>query len=91
VKINVFIPTGKGGKFTDYGLTHSSISGQRANGPQSPEDEVITAIDESRMLPQKVIARRFLDFLGNHRLTIETLKQLSVIEQQRLRQEFIDG
>jgi hypothetical protein len=90
MKINIFVPVKSGGKFTDYTFTHSSVSGEKTNGPQAPEDEIITAIDESRMSPEKRIARRFLVFLGNHRLTLTELLKLPIREQNRLRKEFID-
>jgi hypothetical protein len=91
VKINIFVPTQSGGRFANSDLVHSSITGERVSGPAAPEDDLITEIDESRMRPEKVIAIRFLTFLGNRRLTMESLKKLSIEEQKRIKKEFIEG
>ena len=91
MKVNIFVPTRSGGKFTDYSFTHSSITGEPVNGPVAPEDDIITEIDESRMSKEKILATRFLSFLGNRRLTMKSLKKLPLEEQTRLRKEFIEG
>jgi hypothetical protein len=88
MKMNVFVPTSRGGKFGTDQL-YSSVTGQQISGPESPEDEIITAVDESKMSPQKVLAQRFLTFLGNHRLNMRTLKELPPGEQARLKKEFL--
>jgi hypothetical protein len=90
MKINVFIPTSSGGKFATDQL-YNSFTGQLISGPKSPEDEIILAIDESKMSAPKVLAQRFLTFLGNHRLNMKTLKELSPGEQARLKKEFLGG
>lgn len=91
MKLNTFVPTRGGGKFADNQLNHSSITGEAVSGPFSPEEDLITEIDESRMSTEKIIAVRFLKFLGNRRLTIESLKQLSIEEQKKIKKEFIEG
>lgn len=91
MKVNIFVPTRSGGKFTDYSFNHSSITGEEVNGPVAPEDGIITEIDESRMSPKKILATRFLAFLKNRRLTMELLKKLSLEEQVRLKKEFIES
>lgn len=91
MKINIFIPTRNGGKFTDNSLIHSSITGEPVSGPACPEEEIINAIDESRMSVEKIVAKRFLEFLGTRKLTMQSLKLLSAKEQARLKKEFIEG
>lgn len=91
MKLNAFVPTRNGGKFADNQLNHSSITGEAVNGPYSPEDEVITEIDESRMSPEKFIATRFLTFLGNRGLTLKSLNSMPIEEQKRVIKEFIEG
>lgn len=91
MKINIFIPTVSGGKFASSTAYHSSLSGSETTGPYSPGDEVIRAIDESKMSPEKIIAQRFLEFLGNRRLTVQQIKEFSIEEQNRLKKEFIEG
>lgn len=90
MKINVFVPTRSGGRFADA-FPHSSISGIQTEGPENPGDEIIQAVDESRMSLEKVIAQRFIQFLGNRRLTVTVLKTLSIEEQDRLKKEFLEG
>ncbi len=90
MKINTFIKTKSGGNFTDV-FPHSSITGMDEDGPQSPGDEVIRLIDESKMSPQKLLASRFIEFLGNRRLNMEKFKQLSWNEQNRMKKEFLDS
>lgn len=89
MKINIFVPTRNGGKFTDYSINYSSITGEDTGGPSAPEDQIITEIDESRMSPNKILATRFLSFLSDRNLTIDLLKQLPVEEQARIRKEFL--
>lgn len=62
--------------------------GHRAIGLADSEEELIQNLDEQKMSPQKLLASRFLTFLGNHRLNLEKLKQLSQEEQDKLREEF---
>lgn len=90
MKVNIFIRTRSGGKFTDYSLPHSSILGEEINGPEAFEDRIITEIDESRMAPEKVLATRFLAFLETRYLTVEMLNMLNIEEQSRLKKEFIE-
>lgn len=63
--------------------------GNRAIGLQDAEDEMIRMIDEQRMSPEKLMATRFLEFLGNRRLNMTKLKELPKKEQQRLKTEFL--
>lgn len=90
MKINVFVPTRSGGKFADS-FPHSSISGIQTDGPASPGDEVIRAVDESKMSSDKILAQRFLEFLGNRRLTVVMLENLPLEERIRLKKEFLEG
>jgi hypothetical protein len=55
------------------------------------EDVLINGIDEQKMTAEKIYARRFLDFLGNRRLTLQKLSELPKIEQNRLRTEFFEN
>jgi hypothetical protein len=87
MKINIFVPTVGGGNFTDA-FPNSSLSGSVVEGPQSPGEEIIDAIDEERMTPEKRVARRFLKFLGNRRLNMMKLTELPKLEQSRLIAEF---
>ena len=91
MKLNTFVPTRGGGKFADNQLNHSSITGEQVSGPFVPEEELITEIDESRMSPEKIVATRFLKFLGNRRLTLASLKALPIKEQKKVKKEFIEG
>jgi hypothetical protein len=91
VKVNIFVPTKNGGKFTDNSIPHSSITGVETGEPASPEDEIINAIDERKMSPEKFTAVKFLEFLANHRIKIEDLKNLSPQRQSDIRREFLQG
>lgn len=87
MKVNILVPTRKGGKFAgDY--LHSSVTGEAQSGPGSPEDELITSIDESKMSTEKIVASRFLTFLANRNLTIGDLSKLTPTEQSRIKKEF---
>jgi len=90
MKINIYTNTKSGGKFTDA-FPSSSITGAPTDGPQSPGDEIIRAVDESRMRSDKILAQRFIEFLGNRRLTVWGLKNLFIEEQAKLRKEFLEG
>ena len=91
MKINILVPTRSGGKFADSASTHSSITGEQVSGPSSPEEDLIDEIDELKMSPEKIVARRFLKFLGNRRLTMDTLKLLSHEDQVKIKEEFINS
>lgn len=90
MKVNIFISNSRGGNFTDA-FPNSSLTGISVEGPQYPGEEIIDAIDESRMSTEKVIARRFLKFLGDRRLNMEKLGHLLREEQVRLIKEFVQG
>lgn len=87
MKINILVPTRSGGKFAGDS-PHSSVAGESVSGPAAPEDELITIIDEDKMSVEKIVATRFLRFLGNQRLTIDKLNNLPKEEQQRIKKEF---
>jgi len=63
--------------------------GHRTIGLQDVEDELIRDIDEQKMSPEKLLATRFLTFLGNRQINLTNLKLLPVEEQQRLKKEFL--
>lgn len=90
MKINIYTNTKSGGKFTDA-FPYSTVTGVQSEGPQSPGDEIIKTLDERKMTPDKILATRFLEFLGNRRMTIEDLKNLSTEGQAEIRREFIEG
>jgi hypothetical protein len=90
MKVNIFVQTSNGGKYAGD-PPHQTITGLVAEGACDAGDEIITAIDESRMSPKQVTAQRFLKFLASRRLSIEKLKDLSVGEQARLKEEFLLG
>lgn len=90
MKINIYTNTKNGGKFTDA-FPYSSVTGVQVEGPQSPGDEIIRAIDEQNMSSDKILVSRFLEFLGNRRLTVATLQDLSTEEQAQIKKEFIEG
>ena len=90
MKINIYTNTKNGGRFTDA-FPYSSVTGVQVEGPQSPGEEIIRAIDEQKMYPDKILASRFLEFLGNRRLTVAKLKSLPTEEQAKIRKEFIEG
>jgi hypothetical protein len=56
---------------------------------QADEEDLIKQIDEKKMSADKLVATRFLEFLGNHRLSIAGLKLLPIEEQVRLKKEFL--
>lgn len=89
MKLNLFVPTDNGGNYTSNFL-YSSLTGEQSDLPQDPADAIIDMIDVQKS-PQKVLARNFLQFLGNRRLTLEKLKTLSKQEQQNIREEFLKG
>lgn len=65
--------------------------GHRAVGLADPEEEIINSIDEQKMSSKKILATRFLTFLGNRRLTLEKLKVLPKENQDKLRKEFFSS
>lgn len=65
-----------------------AIGGHRAIGMQDIEEALIRDIDEDKMSDQKFFAYRFLLFLGENRLTLDTIKQLPEADQQRLLSDF---
>ena len=91
MKMNIFVPTKNGGKFTDTSIPHSSITGVATGESTSPEDEIINAIDERKMSDEKYTAIKFLEFLGNRRLTLEDVNNLTAEEQSKLKKEFINS
>jgi hypothetical protein len=62
--------------------------GSRAIALQSTEDEMIQEIEEKGMQLEKLVATRFLAFLGNRRISLEELRALPIEEQNRLKKEF---
>jgi hypothetical protein len=62
--------------------------GRRAVGLQNTEEEMIRDIDERSLPLEKLIATRFIAFLGDRRLNLEKLKALPLSEQARLKKEF---
>jgi hypothetical protein len=65
--------------------------GYRAIGLQNVEDELIQDIDEQGMSPEKILASRFLTFLGNRQISLTDLFLLPEEEQQRLKKEFLEN
>lgn len=88
MKINTFVVNGVG-DVNECGLR--TAGGHRAIGLQDAEEELIQNIDEHRMSATKVMVSRFISFLGNRRLTMDSLKLLPAHEQQRLKKEFAEN
>jgi hypothetical protein len=89
MKTNIFIVNDKD-EIEECGLREAG--GHRAIGfAADPEAEFIQDIDEQKMSVQKIVAVRFLAFLGNRRLTMKKLGQLPEEEQQRLKKEFLEN
>lgn len=86
MKINLFA-VNKAEDLNESGLREAG--GHRAIGLVDPEANLVQAIDEKRMLPLKVLVTRFLSFLSNRRLSLNTLKTLSIEEQSQIRKEFL--
>jgi hypothetical protein len=88
VKTNIFIVNDKD-EVEESGLREAG--GNRAVGfAVDPEEEFIQDIDEEKMTPEKILATRFLNFLGGRQLTMEKLRALPTKEQQRLKKEFLE-
>jgi hypothetical protein len=68
-----------------------TAGGHRASGLQDVEDELIQDIDEQKMSSEKLLALRFIAFLGNRRLSLIDVKLLPIEEQQRLKREFLEN
>jgi hypothetical protein len=83
MKYNVFVET-ESGAFRAIGLQ------EEFHTDQLLEDELINSIDEQEMSPEQILARRFLKFLGNRRLTMKKLLELPVDEQLRIKEEFTE-
>jgi hypothetical protein len=90
MKINTFTPTRTGGHFADP-IPYSSITGAETGEPISPEDEIINSIDEQQMSDESYTAKKFLEFLGHHRLKLSDLDNLSERERAKLRKEFMES
>ena len=86
MKTNIFVVNDKE-DVNECGLRDAG--GHRAIGVYDTEDELIKNIDEDYVQPEKLLANRFLTFLGNRRLTISSLAMLSTEEQQRIKKEFL--
>ena len=84
MKINVFIEK-ENGVYKSIGTQDDFYSGQML------EDELVQSIDEEKMTREKILATRFLNFLGNRRLTIKKLSELPIEEQNRIKTEFIES
>jgi len=82
MKSSVFIET-ETGAFKSIGIQEEFYENQVL------EDEIIDSIDEQKMTPEQILARRFLKFLGNRRLNMKKLQELPVEEQVRIKREFI--
>lgn len=104
MKHNILIKTESGSHKAIPRTSISDASGIAANLSRGGEEEtswvaidaedvLIQSIDEQRypQSSEKKQASRFLAFLGNRRLTLEKLKELSVSEQLRLKREFLLG
>jgi hypothetical protein len=85
VKINVFATNNTHDTEEFMGR---EAGGNRTVSLQDTETDLVQKIDEHQMSDKKLTATRFLTFLGNRRLTMEMLKDLSKEEQTRLRKEF---
>ena len=68
-----------------------TAGGHRAIGLQNVEDEIIQEIDEQKIPPAKLLATRFLTFLGNRRFSLIDFILLSTEEQERLKKEFLEN
>lgn len=64
------------------------IGGSRAIGTYDVEDTMIRELDEDNMSHDKLIANKFLLFLGDNRLTINMFEQLYEQERKRLLRDF---
>jgi hypothetical protein len=105
MKRNILIKT-ESGSFKAVPMNHiSDASSIVANlGPSGEEkyagwvavdaeESLIQSIDEQRHpeSQEKKRAKKFLIFLGNHRLSLLTLRALPAEEQKRLKDEFLLG
>ncbi len=66
-----------------------TVGGHRAVDVFDPEIEFVEEIDKERYTPIQWKAKKFIEFLGNKRLNMQKLRQLSSEEQSRLRKEFM--
>lgn len=83
MKANVFIEI-QGGVYRSIGLQEDFYASQIS------EDDIIQDIDEESMTPQKIVADRFLKFLGNQRMNIARLLRLPETEQKRIKKQFME-
>lgn len=55
-----------------------------------PEADLVEQIDDEKLSPEQFIAKKFIKFLADNRLTVEKANQLPPKEQRRLRREFLE-
>jgi hypothetical protein len=78
MKMNVFVTNDAGGR--------------RALGfVEDPEDDLIQSIDEEGMPSDELLATRLIAFLADRGLTADDAIKLSLVEQQRLKKEFLEN
>lgn len=88
MKTNTFVVNDKE-DVNECGLRDAG--GHRAIGVYDTEDEFIQSIDEDYASSEKILAVRFLTFLGNRRLTVSSLALLSAEERKRIKKEFLEN
>ena len=87
MKMNLFVVNSK--KDASETNLHDA-RGHLAVDVIDPEAEMIQEIDEEKTRPDKLIAQKFLSFLGNRHLTLATINQTPITEQRRIRKEFLE-
>ena len=87
MKMNLFIINGKE-ETNDCGL--HEFRGHRAVDIYDPEAELVDEIDDEKKSSDQILAQKFLKFLGEQRITLNELIKLPIIEQKRLKREFLE-
>lgn len=64
--------------------------GKRSVGIESTEEDLINKVDESKLDEDEYLAKRFLDFLNNRRISLERFEALSEDSKKKVRKYFFD-
>lgn len=90
MKMNVFAEAFTLGMHVEEEDRITEPGGHKAIDVFDTESELVEDIDKPKYTTEQWRAKKFLEFLGNRRLSIDKLKQLDTQEQKRIRQEFLE-
>lgn len=64
--------------------------GKRSAGIESTEEDLVNKIDESGLPEDELVAKRFMEFLSNRRITLDRFEALPEDSKKKVRQYFFD-